>query len=241
MCTVSFLPRRSGFLLAVNRDERKTRPLALPPRCRWTGTRKALFPSEPDGGTWTGVNDAGLTLALINWYAKPQRDRALCVSRGIIVPHLLAADGAGEIGAMLDDLPLPRINPFRLIAASAGEALLREWRWDGATLVCRRFAWARRHWFSSGYDETQVSRKRAAVMRDAASLTPARLRQLHAAHLPERGPFSLCMHREDAETVSFTEIAVAAAGAEMRYVSGSPCRKAPGAPRALAFARGSNP
>ena len=137
-----------------------------------------------------------------------QRDRALCVSRGIIVPHLLAADGIGDIGAMLADLPLRRINPFRLIAASAGEKRLREWRWDGARLSCSNFRWARRHWFSSGYDEPLVARTRAAVTQGVPALTPARLRRLHAAHVPERGAFSFCMHREDAETVSYTEIAV---------------------------------
>src|SRR6185312_1610777 len=152
MCTISFLPARSGFLLAMNRDEKKTRVRAHAPRRHWAGTRQALFPSEPDGGTWIGVNDAGLTLALINWYAKPQRDRALCVGRGIIIPHLLAADGMADIGAMLADLPLGRINPFRLIAASGHENLLREWCWDGKELSCGKFRWGRRHWFSSGYD-----------------------------------------------------------------------------------------
>jgi hypothetical protein len=241
MCTVSFLPVRSGFLLAMNRDEKKTRVRARAPRELWTGTHRALFPSEPDGGTWVGVNDIGLTLALVNWYAKPQRDRALCVSRGIIVPHLLAADAMGDIGAMLADLPLGRINSFRLIAASAGEKRLREWRWDGALLSVGSFRWARRHWFSSGYDEALVAKKRAAVAADTPALTPARLRRLHAAHAPERGAFSLCMHRQDAETVSYTEIAVSGRGVRMRYAGGSPCRKPLGVPRALAFARGSNP
>jgi len=237
MCTVSFLPTRSGFLLAMNRDEKKTRVLARAPRKHWTGTHQALFPSEPDGGTWVGTNDAGLSLALINWYAKPQRDRALCVGRGIIIPHFLAADGIADIGAMFADLPLDRINPFRLIAASAREKRLREWRWDGKMLSCRKFFWSRRHWFSSGYNEPLVARKRAAVVQDVAALTPARLRKLHAVHLPERGPFSLCMHREDAATVSYTEIAVSKMGAQMRYAAGPPCRKAPGTPRALSFAR----
>jgi hypothetical protein len=241
MCTVSFLPGRSGFLLAMNRDEKKARPRALAPRRRWTGTHNALFPSEPGGGAWIGVNDAGLTLALVNWYAKPQRDPLLCVSRGIIVPHLLAADAMADFGRMFADLPLDRINPFRLIAASAGETRLREWRWDGTLLSCGKFRWARRHWFSSGYDEPVVASRRAQVTRDVPALTPARLRRLHAGHLPERGPFSLCMHRDDAQTVSYTEIAVSPARARMRYAAGPPCRTAPGAPRVLSFGRNDQP
>ena len=118
-------------MLAMNRDEQVSRPRALAPRRHWTGTRASLYPSEAGGGTWIGTNDAGLTLALVNWYAKPQCDRILCVSRGIIIPHLLAAESLADVAAMFADLPLSQINPFRLIVASAKERQLREWRWDG--------------------------------------------------------------------------------------------------------------
>jgi hypothetical protein len=238
MCTVSFLPTRHGFMLAMNRDEQVSRPRALAPRRHWAGTRASLYPSEAGGGTWIGTNDAGLSLALINWYAKPQRDRALCVSRGIIIPHLLAAESVAEVAAMFADLPLPRINPFRFIAVSAREQMVREWRWDGKALTCNRFGWTRRHWFSSGHDEALTNKKRAGVVRAAAksSLTPAGLRKLHQSHLPERGPFSICMHRKDARTVSYTEIVAAKSGVAMRYAAGSPCTKKPGTPRLLSFA-----
>ncbi len=238
MCTVSFLPKRSGFMLAMNRDEQVSRPRALPPRPHQTGFHKSLYPSEKSGGTWIGVNDAGLSMALINWYAKPQRDRALCVSRGIVVPHLLAADNLAEIGVFFSDLPLAQINPFRLIAISAGERKIREWRWDGKVLKSSAHAWTRRHWFSSGYDEALVNRKRASVVRAAAASaqTPAWLRKLHRSHLPERGPFSICMHRAEAQTVSYAEITVTGRKAGMIYTAGSPCTKKPGAPRLLPLA-----
>jgi hypothetical protein len=238
MCTVSFLPNRSGFMLAMNRDEQVSRPRATPPRTHQAGFHKSLYPSEPSGGTWIGVNDAGLSLALINWYAKPQRDRALCVSRGIVVPHLLAADTLNEVGVFFSDLPLAQINPFRLIAISLVERKIREWRWDGKGLKSKGHAWTRRHWFSSGYDEALVNRKRADVVRAAAASrqTPAWLRKLHRSHLPERGPFSICMHRDEAQTVSYAEILVSGRDAKMTYIAGSPCTKKPGAPRLLRLA-----
>ena len=222
----------------MNRDEQVSRPRALAPGRRWTGMRASLFPSEAGGGTWIGASDAGLSLALVNWYAKPQRDRALCVSRGIIIPHLLAAENLAEVAAMFADLPLAKINPFRLIAASLKERRLCEWRWDGKRLTCSRFGWKRRHWFSSGYDEALANKKRAAVVRDIAKPAPARLRKLHQSHLPDQGPFSICMHRKDAKTVSYTEIVATKSGAAMRYVAGSPCTKKPGTPRLLSFASG---
>ena len=224
----------------MNRDEQVSRGRALAPRRHWTGTRASLYPSETSGGTWIGASDAGLSLALVNWYAKPQRDRALCVSRGIIIPHLLAAENLVELAVLFADLPLAKINPFRLIAASAKERQLREWRWDGMALTCKRFGWRRRHWFSSGYDEALTNKRRAIVVRGAAksSPTPAWLRKLHQSHLPERGPFSICMHRAEAKTVSYTEIVATKSGATMRYAPGSPCTAKLGAPRLLSFASG---
>jgi hypothetical protein len=240
MCTVSFMPTRSGFMLAMNRDEQKARPRALPPRRHLTGSREALYPLEPSGGTWVGVNDAGISLALINWYAKPQRDRTLCVSRGIVIPHLLAADDIADVGIFFSDLPLTRINPFRLIAISAGEYKVREWRWDGAVLESKHHGWKCRHWFSSGHDEALANRKRARVVRAASATapaqTPAWLRKLHCSHQPERGAFSVCMHRQDAQTVSYTEIATTGRKAQMRYAGGALCTIKPGAPRSLLFA-----
>jgi hypothetical protein len=43
------------------------------------------------------------------------------------------------------------------------------------------------------------------------------------------------MHREDAQTVSYTEIAATGRKAQMRYAGGPLCTKKPGAPRALLF------
>jgi hypothetical protein len=49
------------------------------------------------------------------------------------------------------------------------------------------------------------------------------LRELHRSHAPERGPFSICMHRPDASTVSYTEIAVRDGRVTMRYKPGPSC------------------
>jgi len=57
-----FLARRNGCALGVNRDEKLTRVAALPPSRLLLGGRTIVCPSEPNGGTWIGVNDAGATL-----------------------------------------------------------------------------------------------------------------------------------------------------------------------------------
>ena len=237
MCTISFLPGPSGFFLAMNRDEQKARPRALAPRRRTNGKRRSLYPSEKNGGAWIGINDTGLTLALVNWYAKAQRDPALCLSRGVIIPALLAANDLASAGKTLAGLPLRQFNPFRLVALSLREELIREWRWDGVRLTSKRHGWRRRHWFSSGYDEALVNRRRAALVDDLAEAVVS-IRELHRSHQPERGPISVCMHRDVAETVSYTEVAVTTKGARLRYAAGAPCRKKLGPARLLSFTSG---
>ncbi len=46
----------------------------------------------------------------------------------------------------------------------------------------------------------------------------------HRSHMPERGAYSVCMHRDDAETLSFTHIHVTHADAKLRYYPAAPCR-----------------
>ena len=236
MCTVSFLPLPSGFALAMNRDEKKTRVPGEKPRKARTGRTLSLHPQEPSGGTWIGVNHRGLALALINWHAQPLNENAQ-FSRGIIVPRLLAAANLARATSLLAGLPLKRINPFRLIAVSLSERTVAEWRWNGDCLNLSQKSWARGHWFSSGLDEAGVAKARAKIAMRAHGTLP-HLRRLHGSHQPERGAFSVCMHRDDAETVSYTEILADRAGARMRHTQGALCKERLGAPSFLSFHAG---
>src|SRR5205814_4875575 len=56
---LTFIARRNGYALGMNRDEKLTRAAGLPPRLTHLKGRAVLAPSEPSGGTWIGVNDAG--------------------------------------------------------------------------------------------------------------------------------------------------------------------------------------
>ena len=50
-----------------NRDERRDRRAATPPAVHRLQHRTAIYPVDPvGGGTWIGVNDAGLAAALLN-------------------------------------------------------------------------------------------------------------------------------------------------------------------------------
>jgi hypothetical protein len=63
-----------------------------------------------------------------------------------------------------------------------------------------------RHWFSSGFAEPKAERERDRVCKAARNQKLAGrlnwLRRLHRSLLPERGPFSIYMHRSGAAKVS---------------------------------------
>jgi len=226
MCTVSFLPMVKGFVLAMNRDEQRTRVTALPPARKVNGAHTGIYPAEPDGGTWIGVNDAGLCLALINWNEKPQAPTD--IGRGTIIPHLLACAALDDAGKKLAALSLARINPFRLMGLDGKQ--LRQWRWDGAALETIEQDWKAQHWFSSALDEAGVNTMRARTVSAIAAPTGLDdLRALHSSHIPARYAYAICMHRPDAQTVSYTEVVVDGGRATMSYAPGAPCEQALGA------------
>jgi hypothetical protein len=227
MCTVSFIPNSQGFYIGMNRDESVHRVTANSPEVNHRAGHGLLYPAEPSGGTWIGVNDTGVCLALINWQAVPSQREKPLVSRGTVVKTLISSRSSDQLFPGIEGLPLRRMQPFRLIAVLLLEHVVHEFRWDQFEISQRRYEWEARHWFSSGFDEPAVQEKRAKLCRTAWDRPEAGslnwLRQLHASHLPAPGPFSICMHREDAATVSYTEIVVGNGSVLMRYHPGPLC------------------
>ena len=209
----------------MNRDEKRDRFTGLAPSVIELAGHRAVFPREPTGGTWISTNDAGVCLALINWHrieGEPENDT---LSRGLVVRELAGRSTADEIAAAVKKLPLRTLRPFRLIAIVPGKRHVIECRWNLQRLAIRNHEWKRQHWFSSGFDErrAEVERRRVCRAEEDSAQSLGWLRRLHSSHAPKRGPFSICMHRSDAGTVSYTEIAVSRRRATMRYKPGSCC------------------
>ena len=211
----------------MNRDEKRDRFAALAPAIVETETHRAVFPREPSGGTWISVNDTGVCLALINWHRIERKPKNEILSRGLVVRELAGQSTADEVAASLKRLPLRNLRAFRLIVISRDDRRVIEWRWNLQRLTRRDHDWQRQHWFSSGFDEDRAEVERAKICASASvnatGYSLKRLRQLHRSHAPKRGPFSICMHRAEAATVSYTEVSVTKNSACMRYASGPPC------------------
>jgi hypothetical protein len=228
MCTLTFVPTENGYVAGMNRDEKLIRPHALPPERSDFPGATAVFPRENSGGTWIGCNGHGNLLALLNWNdvvlpfggAAPR-------SRGMLIPELIGGDDLADMHARYAQLDLSGFLPFRLVGAFLGESLIREWRWDGLRRQEFNFTWGKRHWFSSSVSDALAWRERGQTCRNAKKDRSMDLvswvRNLHQSHDPVPGPFSICVHREDAATVSYTEVCCSGEGISMSYRSGSPC------------------
>ena len=135
MCTVTFIARKAGYALGMNRDEQLSRVLGLPPSKKTIHGSMVLSPSEPGGGTWIALHVSGVTFALINWYSITSRATGETVSRGVVVNTACTAQTPDSTAAALAPLPLRQINPFRLVGVFPATKEIVEWRWDLKQLV----------------------------------------------------------------------------------------------------------
>ena len=118
--------------------------------------------------------------------------------------------------------------PFMLIGTFPLEQIISQCRWDGRQLQVCRIGWDIHHWFSSGVSDEMARKVRGSTCHEAWRRREASsvewLRCLHASHSPVRGSFSICVHRPDAATVSYTEVAFTGGELTMRYHAGHPCQ-----------------
>lgn len=123
MCTVVVAARVfAGFPLVViaNRDEHTDRA-SSPPRL-WPGATPFIAPRDDvAGGTWLGVNAAGVFVGITNRYLGPKDDAR--VSRGALVTDALALPSARAIHEAMASVPASRHNGFHLVYADAHDVL----------------------------------------------------------------------------------------------------------------------
>ena len=222
MCTVTILPESLlsaanadaedplRWRLVCNRDELTTRAAALPPAMTRTGSRLAIMPVDPEsGGTWIGVNDAGLACSLLNAYNGSTATRAP-LSRGTIIPPLLRYADVDSALMWASQLEPTHYQPFRLLIVDGRELI--ECCSDGRALQHRRQALHEAVIrTSSGLGDRLVARPRAALFRKFLAATSNKVAAEDLFHLHQwrgREEVSVRMRRADARTVSHTVIEV---------------------------------
>jgi uncharacterized protein with NRDE domain len=223
MCTVTIVPYDDGFRLVCNRDERRDRPAAAPPTVHRLQYSAAIYPVDPiGGGTWVGVNDAGLAAALLNRTidAAVPPGRRPPRSRGLIIPKLLdcrSLTDALDIAAELDPAPF---DLFRLALVQRMAAVVLTS--DGLALSAEMMSLSRPLMLtSSSLGDTVVEAPRRRlferlVLQSEGAWLSAQTR-FHAHQWRSRADISVRMEREAARTVSRTSITVTSRASELCY------------------------
>lgn len=241
MCTLVIL-RRPGekrpVLIGSVRDEMGDRPWAPPDR-HWParpGTVAGL--DRLGGGSWLGVNDAGVFAGILNRYGTlgPQAGKA---SRGELVLRALDYPTAEAASAGLRaEIAGRAYRPFNLIVADADRA----W-WlallETGELALEEVPEGLSMWTSRGRNDMRDERVRDYLPRFEAAAVPdpdkeggwASWERLlgDRAHDPAAGPRSaMCFTLESGfQSVSSSLIALGGAGV-WRFAAGAPDRAAYG-------------
>jgi len=161
MCTVVFLPRNKGYILASVRDESPLRP-TIPPTLIKTAVTTVLCPTDDrSGGTWFGTNGFGHTIVLLNgaFINHLPNTRTFRLSRGIVVKELLALKHPID---QLEKMNLDEIEPFTLIVKQ--QETLLEFRWNGRSKHVKYCDPESAHiWSSSTLYAREIQEKRSRL------------------------------------------------------------------------------
>ncbi len=234
MCTISWLVSKNKYTVFFNRDESVLRPIAIPPAIyqtqKETGNVKHIMPVDPQGqGSWIVTNEFGFTFALLNFY-QGKLPKGRLRSRGEIVKLAASVTSNDEAENFIDSLDLNRYAPFSLLIFKPDLLRAEEkfpavdlCRWDGKSLNLEKKSSPH---FSSAVEFEKVCKDRLEFYKKEIldkNATELELKYFHLSHFPEKSRYSICMHREEARTVSFSQVEVTLKEINFYYTDGAPC------------------
>lgn len=220
MCTLTVIEQPAGYRVAVNRDEKRTRPAATGPDTHRVGVGRALWPTDTlAGGAWIAASDRGLTLSVQNVNPTPPLTLPpTLVSRGEIIPRIIGSRSAWAAASELRRMRLDLHAPFRLVAIDDAEII--EARWDRTDLEIKRRVLGPACFVTSGLGDCLATPRLGLweLFLAEHGQTVAMQDEFHRHYWPDRPEISVHMTRADARTVSVTtvEALLHAAGAEIR-------------------------
>lgn len=208
--------------LAANRDERYDRP-ANGPRLLSADPRVLAPIDHTAGGTWIGVNEHGLVVALANRRDGPEGER----SRGQLVRDLLGTDTSDEARTFLASLLAEhQYAGFHLLLVDPFDAFYATW--DG-TLDGIELHPGVHVLDNEGLDEdASISRDVRGRLEPSVGESADEWLERATAMLADHD-LGLCRHEDEFGTVSATRIAVhdkSDAFISFDYAGGPPCTTA---------------
>ncbi len=234
---MTWFVREDGYELFFNRDERKSRRRAELPTSQFSDGVQYLSPTDADaGGTWIAVNQYGVSVCLLNHYQFEQIETYKnWISRGEMVRRFATITSLVEAETLFNSLDLNDYRAFRMFMIDhLGGNRLCVWDGHSARVECD---------VTTPKSSSSVDAKRVKALRKNlfANLNLSESKRVddyinyHASHLPSRSKESVCMHRDDANTVSLSHVSVSSQGISFRYADGPPCEAELGPALAMKF------
>ncbi len=242
MCTLALYFRmfeRFPLVIAANRDEQYERPSA-PPAVLESAPKVIAGRDLRAGGTWLGVNDAGLAAGILNRHLNGQNSpRADARSRGLLCMDALGCRTAAEAETFAR-AQKARYNPFTLLIVDESAAFAA---FNSREAITTRKLSPGLHVFSSAaeFELHSAKAERAYKLFGSAQLAAglaradpdasvAALQTVLSDHT--LGPGSdnpgdaICVHRESSGTVSSSVIFFERSRSRFitYYCAGAPCR-----------------
>lgn len=227
MCTVTFLPTPSGFILTHNRDEAPSRSPEVISRVQ-EGGDTLLFPRDTKaGGAWVAASKSGRTACLLNGaFVKHHHNPPYRRSRGLV---LLDFFHWPQPDLFFGQYDLDGIEPFTFLYFNTDRVV--ELRWDGTQRYVKELAPDEPHfWCSATLYPPDMQQKRKQVFLDWLQQTvhrppssvyrlPSSVYRLHQTGSVGDPENDFVMNRGGRVcTVSITQITLTSKKFSMRYV-----------------------
>jgi hypothetical protein len=211
MCTVSFLPTKSGFILSSTRDERALRKSAVFPSYQESKSGSLILPRDGEaGGTWICLASTKMICLLNGAFQKHKHQPPYKHSRGKVV---LDAFDFDNFETFLHQYNFENIEPHTLVLVDFTQDLkLTEMRWDGKTAHVKPLNAAKTYIWSSCTlypDEVIANRKHLFKnwVDNANTFTPDNAEDFHLNTKVGDSKNDFRMKREDSlQTISFTQV-----------------------------------
>ncbi|MBX2891017.1 MAG: NRDE family protein [Saprospiraceae bacterium] len=219
MCTVTFFPNTSGYILTHNRDEAPSRsPQHI--SVEKTGGRTLIYPRDTKaGGAWVAASNSGLTACLLNGaFVKHHHNPPYRRSRGLLLLDFFEWERPDDFFQHYD---LDGIEPFTFLFFQKN--IITELRWDGSQRHLKNLPPDRAHfWCSATLYPPEMQAKREQVFREWLAKThtpmPSALYRLHLTGSVGDPENDYVMNRGGrVRTVSLTQVVARQNFSEMRY------------------------
>ncbi len=220
MCTLTYLPTPTGFILTHNRDERMDRPTSKEFQQKSMNDQTLYYPEDLEAhGSWIAFSSKGTSACLLNGGSKLyDRKVPYRKSRGLVVLESFEFNSIKDFHQNYD---FSNIEPFTLIIKSAKEfykvthdedetslEVLDPGTsniWSSTTLYTKEVREKRKRWF-----EAWLSKK--------PDLNPDNIRAFHNSAGDGDTENDLVMSRWGIlKTLSITQIAVSSNSADLVY------------------------